>query len=80
MSHFPKLNPESMPSGIGFHHILNKAIRGTLKLACYRPNLAKGKSQELEDELHDAHGEYQFILSTQVASWTVCFHLEKRKD
>lgn len=80
MSHFPKLIPESIPSGIGFHHILNKAIRGTLKLEWYLPNLTKGKSRELEDELHDALDEYQFILSTQVAGRTECFHLENRKN
>jgi hypothetical protein len=74
------LNPKTMPSGIGFHHILNKAIRGTLKLEWYRPNVANGKSQELEDELHDALAEYQFIPSTQFAGWTECFHLENRKE
>ena len=80
MSHFPKLNPESMPSGIRFHHILNKAIRCTLKLKWYRLNLAKGKHQELEDEIHDALDEYQFIPSTQVAGWTECFHLDNREE
>ncbi|MCH2179862.1 MAG: hypothetical protein MK106_13765 [Mariniblastus sp.] len=47
MSHFPMVNPEAIPSDIGFQPILNKAIRGTLNLKGYQPNLPNGKSQSL---------------------------------